>query len=81
MEEQRWLKHKIDGTIYGWDEFLSQDSLCEEVTAEVAFPEKHKPKAQARRKPKLKLDTAEIPEQPPKDNVELNMEASKGVPK
>ena len=79
MDEQRWLRHKIDGTIYGWDEYLADNKLCEEVFAEIAFPEKHIPKKQVKRKAKLDLTTEKIPEKPAVNNVELDAEASKGL--
>lgn len=79
MDEQRWLRHKIDGTIYGWDEYLADNKLCEEVSAEVAFPEKHIPKKQVKRKAKMDLTTKKIPEKPAVNNVELDAEASKGL--
>jgi len=81
MEEQRWLRHIVDGTIYGWDKYLAQNELCEEVSAEVAFPEKHVPKKQAKRKAKMDLSTKKIPKKPAAVNVELEAEASKGLPK
>ena len=36
----RWLRNKIDGTIYEWDRYLAANPKCEEVSEEVAFPEK-----------------------------------------
>ena len=36
----RWLRNKVDGTIYGWDPILARNPKCEEVSEEVAFPEK-----------------------------------------
>jgi len=80
-EQRRWLRHKVDGTIYGWDKYLAQNELCEEVSEEVAFPEKHIPKKQETRKAKMDLTTEKIPEQPDSTPVELAAEASKGLPK
>jgi hypothetical protein len=77
--QQRWLKHKVDGTIYGWDKYLAENELCEEVSPEIAFPERHIPKKQAKRKAKMDLTTEKIPEKPDIVNVELNTEASKGL--
>lgn len=36
----RWLRNKADGTIYEWDRYLAANPKCEEVSEEVAFPEK-----------------------------------------
>jgi hypothetical protein len=36
----RWLRHKQDGTIYEWDKYLGKHPKLEEVSEEVAFPEK-----------------------------------------
>jgi hypothetical protein len=79
MEEQRWLRHKTDGTIYGWNKYLADNELCEEVSEEVAFPEKHIPKKQKKREAKMDLTTKKIPEKPNTVNVELDAEASKGL--
>ena len=82
MEEQRrWLRHKEDGTIYGWSKYLAENELCEEVSEEVAFPEKNIPEKQIAREAKMDLTTEKIPEQPDLTPVELAAEASKGLPK
>jgi hypothetical protein len=36
----RWLRHRVDGTIYEWDRYLAANPKCEEVSEEIAFPEK-----------------------------------------
>jgi hypothetical protein len=36
----RYLRNKVDGTIYGWDEYLANNPKCEEVSEEEAFPER-----------------------------------------
>lgn len=36
----RWLRHKTDGTIYEWDKYLDKHPKLEEVSEEIAFPEK-----------------------------------------
>jgi hypothetical protein len=36
----RWLRHKQDGTIYEWDRYLAAHPKLEEVSEEIAFPEK-----------------------------------------
>jgi len=80
-EKRRWLRHKEDGTIYGWSRYLAENELCEEVSEEVAFPEKHIPEKQMTRKAKMDLTTEKIPEQGDSTPVELSAEASKGLPK
>ena len=37
---RRYLRNKVDGTIYGWDEYLAKNPKCEEVSEEEAFPER-----------------------------------------
>lgn len=76
---QKWLRNKEDGTIYGWNEILAKNPTCEEVTEEQAFPERFKPKKQAKRKAQLDL-TTEIPVEPDTTPVELAEEASKDLP-
>jgi hypothetical protein len=55
----RWLRHKIDGTIYNYNNILCNNSAVEEVTEEIAFPERFIPKKQKSRKTKLDLSTGE----------------------
>ena len=76
---KRYLRGRKDGFIYDWNPIMAENPLVEEVTEEQAYPERFKPKKQAARKPKLKLDTAEIPEAPV-GNEALNEEASRGLP-
>lgn len=85
----RWLKHRTDGTIYEWDAILDKHPSLVEVTEQEAFPEKFIPvsaiEAVAKkrgRKPKTSLDlyTDDIPEEPGYTNMELNAEASRGLP-
>jgi len=75
----RYLRNKNDGTIYGWNEILAENPLCEEVTEKEAFPEKFIPEKQKGRKTGLALETKEIPEAPVLTNEDLNLEASKGL--
>ena len=77
----RYLRDR-SGFIYEWNEILAENPACEEITEEEAFPEKFIPKKQAGRKTGLKLETPveEIPVEPPVVNVELNAEASRGLP-
>lgn len=78
----RYLRNTKDGFIYDWNPILAENSLCEEVTEEEAFPEKFIPKKQRGRKSDLDLATPEeaIPEPPPVTNEEVNAEASRGLP-
>lgn len=36
----RWLRNRSNGVIYEWDPILANNPKCEEVSEEVAFPEK-----------------------------------------
>jgi hypothetical protein len=78
----RYLRNKRDGFIYDYTELLAENPMVEEVTEEEAFPEKFIPKKQTGRKTGLKLETPaeEIPVEPPVGNVELNADASRGLP-
>jgi len=85
----RWLKHRVDGTIYEWDPILDKHPKLVEVTEQEAFPERFIPVAaiaavakKRGRSPKaaLALYTDDIPEEPGYTNIELNAEASKGLP-
>lgn len=53
----RWLRHKTDGTIYNYNVILCNNPAVEEVTEEVAFPEKFIPVKQRGRKAKVNLAT------------------------
>ena len=80
----RWLRNKIDGEIYGWNEILAENPRTEEVTEEEAFPEKFMPKKQKGRKSKVDLavDEFKIKEEPESSiTEEVKEEASKGLPK
>lgn len=37
--DDKYLKHRVDGTIFGWTEQLAKHPDLSEVTAEEAFPE------------------------------------------
>ena len=63
---RKWLRNIKDGTIYGWDKVLAVNPLCESVTEELAFPEKHIPEAQKGREPILNLSTDELEMKPKK---------------
>jgi len=76
----RWLRNKVDGTIYGWNEILAENPKTEEVTEEQAFPEKFMTKEQKSRKPKVKLETKNIPVKKT-SKVELEEEVTKSIKK
>lgn len=76
---QRWLRNIKDGEIYEWDAILADNPLTEEVTEEQAFPEKHIPKKQKGRKPKVNLETKEIPEEGDSTPEDLAEEATRGL--
>lgn len=84
-----FLRNKKDGFIYGWNEILAKNPLCEPVTEEEAFPERFvKPeqvakvtKSRSRRKTKaLDLSTDDIGEEPRYTAPEIEADASKGLP-
>mgnify|MGYP003624406635 FL=1 len=86
---QRWLRHVNDGFIYGWDHYLAQNPLVEEVTEEQAFPERFLKPAQVKRakvvraKSKSTLDlTTEsvVYAAPATTDPELAADASRGLP-
>lgn len=35
---KRWLRNKIDGTIYEWNEILAENAKCEEIPDWLMFP-------------------------------------------
>ena len=83
------MRNKKDGFIYGWNEILVKNPLCEPVTEEEAFPERFvKPeqvakvkKTRAKTKTKaLDLSTDDIEEKPQYTPPELGADASKGLP-
>lgn len=77
----RYLKDR-SGFIYEWNEILAENPACVEITEEEAFPEKFIPKKQKGRKSGLKLETPtdEIPVEPAYENVDINADASRGLP-
>lgn len=86
----RYLRNVRDGTIYEWSDYLAANKLCVEVTEQEAFPEKFIPtdtlsaarKRQQETKTTLDFSTAEaqIPDQGPQPNHELNADASRNLP-
>ena len=84
-----YLRNKKDGFIYGWNEILAKNPLCESVTEEEAFPERFvKPeqvvavkKTRAKRKTKaLDLSTDDIQDEPKYVAPEIEADASKDLP-
>jgi hypothetical protein len=83
----RWLRHKTNGTIYGHNDILAKNPAVEEVSAEIAFPEKHIPASQVGRQSKLDLSTDEDvveaakPKKSKAGKAAISADASKGLPK
>lgn len=80
----RYLRNKVDGTIYEWHPVLANNPKCEEVTEQEAYPERFAPekviaKARARKK-KVDLQTEDVPEPPPASSPELSADASRDLP-
>lgn len=79
----RYLRNKNDGFIYEWNEILSKNVLCEEVTEEEAYPERFlTPSVEKakRRTKRLELSTDDIPEEPVYTSPELSADASRDLP-
>lgn len=79
----RYLRNKNDGFIYEWNEILSKNVLCEEVTEEEAYPERFMTPAvekAKRRTKRLELSTDDIPEEPVYTSAELSADASRDLP-
>jgi hypothetical protein len=55
----RWLRHKLDGTIYNYNDILCNNPAVEEVSEELAFPERFIPEKQKGRKSEVDLSTDE----------------------
>jgi len=84
-----YLRNTKDGFIYGWNEILAKNPLCEPVTEEEAYPERFvKPeqvekvkKTRARRKTKaLDLSTEDTQEEPKRVAPEIEADASRDLP-
>jgi hypothetical protein len=79
----RYLRNKVDGFIYEWNEILARHPKCEEVTEEEAYPERFAgavvEKAKRRMK-KIDLTTDDIPEEPVYSSPELSADASRDLP-
>jgi hypothetical protein len=79
----RYLRNKVDGFIYEWNEILSRHPKCEEVTEEEAYPERFITPAVEkvmRRTKQIKFSTDDIPEEPVYTSPELSADASRGLP-
>ena len=61
MSEYKFLRHRVNGRVYPNKKELAENPDMEPVTEEQAYPENFKPKRVAKRKPKLNLETSEIP--------------------
>tara|TARA_B110000977_G_scaffold20440_2_gene24484 strand:+ start:5218 stop:5460 length:243 start_codon:yes stop_codon:yes gene_type:complete len=78
----KYLRHKVDGTIYDWNPILARDTICEEVTEAEAYPERA-PKAAKPEdtKPAKKKLAIAVPKQDIVfDDSDLREEASRGLP-
>jgi hypothetical protein len=84
-----FLRNKNDGFIYGWNEILAQNPLCEPVTEEEAFPERflkaeqveQVKKTRAKRKAKpLDLSTDDTQDEPRYVAPEIEADASRDLP-
>lgn len=76
----KYLRHKVKGTIYNWNEYIALNPNVEAVSEEEAYPERFIPKAHRGRKPKVNLTTDVLPEEPDLTPPELAEEASRGLP-
>jgi hypothetical protein len=90
----RYLRNKVDGTIYEWHPALADNPKCVEVTEEEAFPARKIEKALAEtplkkgRPKKVELEVVELEEAVRAEETPVNftsedfgIEASKGWPK
>ena len=77
----RWLRHKLDGTIYNYNDTLCKNPAVEEVSEEIAFPEKFIPAKQVGRKATVDLSTDEvvISKTEPKKGTGLKVSATGGT--
>lgn len=80
----RYLRNKVDGTIYEWHPILAKNPKCEEVSEEEVFPERFAPpvvmEKAKRRSRKIVLETDDIPEEPVYTSPELSADASRNLP-
>ena len=61
----RWLRHKIDGTIYNYNDILCSNPAVEEVSEELAFP-----------KVSISTDEDAVESTKPKKNTGLKISAT-----
>lgn len=79
----RYLRNKVDGFIYEWDEILARHPKCEEVTEQEAFPERFKTAAVAKaskRAKKIELVADDNLDEPVYNSPELSADASRDLP-
>lgn len=79
---KRYLRNRVDGFIYDYSEQLAKHPKCEEVSEEVAFPERFAKKVadQPIRVGLLSLETTMFDEPPPPTNDAINRDASRRLP-
>lgn len=78
----RYLRNKVDGFIYEWNDILAKHPKCEEVTEEEAFPERFVTPAvekAKRRAKKLDLAGDDTGENTPYTPPELAADAARGL--
>lgn len=85
---KRYLRHKNDGSIYERSEDVKGETLAahplmEEVSEEIAFPERFKPVAYEGRKPAVDIDALvkDTPSEQPYTSPELAADASRRLKK
>jgi hypothetical protein len=78
-DNKKFLRNKVDSTIYEWSAVLAKNPKCEEVSEQIAFPENFQTKNQKGRK--SKVDLGPELQEPDMTNPALAEEAAKGWPK
>lgn len=65
---KRWLRNRLDGTIYEWNEILAENAKCEEVSDMLLFPEAYiRTASQMPNLEEASAKTARKPGRPKKD--------------
>jgi hypothetical protein len=79
----RWLRHKEHGAIYNYNDILCENPKVEEVSEEIAFPERFIPKGQVGRAAKVNLSTddAVVAKATPEKGTGLKVPATGGKTK
>lgn len=89
---KQFIRVKVDGFIYDYNEILAGNPECEVLSEEDAYPERFIPEHvevvvepakkefRVKRKAALDLSTDDIPEAPAYTSPELAAEAAKGMP-